>query len=165
MPIIQFLSPARDSAKVSAHSRKVLLDIMKISGIAQITITSTARTAHDQARIMFENIERHGVAHQKKLYGTYGDKVIDEFLTLKHNGKSRADIITGLTEKINSLGPRNVSRHAGNPNKLNVVDIAPSSINLAVRKKFESAVSNDSRVSNFLMPPKDPAYHLEIPQP
>lgn len=165
MPIIQFLNPTRDSAKVSAHSRKVLLDIMNASGIGQITITSTARTAYDQAKIMFENIERHGLTHQKKLYGPYGDKVIDEYSTLKQSGKSKTDIISGLTAKINSLGPRNVSRHAGNPNKLNVVDIAPSSINLAVRKKFESVVNNDSRVSNFLIPPKDPAYHLEIPQP
>ncbi len=165
MPIIQFLNLARDSVKVSAYSRKVLLDIMKASGVAQITITSTARSAHDQARIMYENIERHGVAHQKKLYGSYGDKVINEYSALKSNGKSKTDIISGLTTKINSLGPRNVSRHAGNPNKLNVVDIAPSGINLAVRKKFELTVNNDSRVSNFLMPPKDPAYHLEIPQP
>ncbi len=165
MSIIQFLNPARDSVKVSAYSRKVLLDIMKTSGIAKIIITSTARTAHDQARIMFENIERHGVAHQKNLYGSYGDKVIDEYSTLKNNGKSKVGIIAGLTVKINSLGPRNVSKHAGNPNKLNVVDIAPSSINLAVRKKFELAVNNDSRVSSFLTPPKDPAYHLEIPQP
>lgn len=138
---------------------------MKTSGIAQITITSTARTAHDQARIMFENIERHGVVHQKKLYGSYGDKVIGEYSTLKLSGKSKANIISGLTAKINALGPRNVSRHAGNPNKLNVIDIAPSSINLAVRRKFESTVTNDYRVSSFLIPPKDPAYHLEIPQP
>jgi len=160
-----FLDPGRGSAKVSAYSRKVLQDIMKASGVTQITITSTARTTADQARIMFENIERHGVAHQKKLYGPYGDKVIDEYSALKQKGKTKVDIISGMTMKINSLGPRNVSRHAGNPNKLNVVDIAPSSINLALRKKFESAVNTDSRVSKFLVPPKDPAYHLEIPQP
>ena len=140
-------------------------DIMKSSGVAQIMITSTARTAYDQARIMFENIERHGITHQKKLYGPYGDKVIDHYSFLKQSGKANVDIISGMTAKINSLGPRNVSRHAGNPNKLNVVDIGPSSIHLAVRKKFESAVNSDPRVSKFLTPPKDPAYHLEIPQP
>lgn len=165
MPIIQFLNPSQDSVKVSTHSRKVLQDIMKSSGITQITITSTARTAADQARVMFENIEQHGVLYQKKLYGRYGDKVIDEYSSLKKNGKSMTEIISGMTIKINSLGPRNVSRHAGNPNKLNVIDIAPGSISLALRKKFESAVNCDSRVSKFLVPPKDPAYHLEIPQP
>jgi hypothetical protein len=114
---------------------------------------------------MYENIERHGVSHQKKLYGAYGDKVIDEYSFLKQKGKNRTQVIIGMTTKINALGPRNVSRHAGNPNKLNVIDIAPSSISLALRNRFESAVNSDPRVSKFLVPPKDPAYHLEIPQP
>ncbi|MET1257612.1 hypothetical protein, partial [Aliikangiella maris] len=165
MPIIQLLNPGRDSAKVSPYSRKILQDIMKVAGVSQITITSTARTAAEQARIMFENIERHGVVHQKQLYSSYGDKVIDEYSALKQKGKNKVEIISGMTIKINFLGPRNVSRHAGNPNKLIVIDIAPSSINLALRTKFESAVNSDSRVSKFLTPPNDPAYHLEIPQP
>lgn len=165
MPIINFLNPTRDSSKVSAYSRKVLEEIMKKSGVSQITITSTARTANDQARIMYENIERHGVAHQKKLYGPYGDKVIDEYSLLKSSGKLKQDIISGMSVKITNLGPRNVSRHAGDPEKLNVVDIAPSSINLALRTKFESTVNADPRVSKFITPPTDPTYHIEIPQP
>ena len=165
MTIIKFLNPGRDMSKVSTYSKEVLKDIMKASGIPLITITSTARTTHDQARIMFENIERYGVQHQKKLYGSYGDKVIDHYSLLKSSGKLQAEIISGMTAKITMLNPRNVSRHAGDPNKLNVVDIAPSSIGLFARKKFESAVNNEPRVSKFLTPPKDPAYHLEIPQP
>lgn len=164
MSIISFLNFNRDSSKVSTYTREVLTDIMKTSGITKITITSTARTANDQARIMFENIEQRGVSHQKNLYSSYGDKVIDHYSKLKKNGKSKKEIIGGLTSKINALGPRNVSRHAGDPNKINVVDIAPSSINVADRKRFESAVSKDSRVSKFFTPPKDPAYHLEIPR-
>jgi len=70
-----------------------------------------------------------------------------------------------MSAKITSLGPRNVSRHAGNPHKLNVIDIASSSIPFALRRKFESAVTSDSRVSKFIPPPTDPAYHIEIPQP
>ncbi len=165
MSMIQFSKPDRDSAKVSMYSRKVLRDIMQASGINQIRITSTARTAADQARIMFENIERYGVSHQKKLYGSYGDKVIDEYSVLKQEAKTEAEIILGMTEKINSLGPRNVSRHTADPEKLNVIDIAPSSIRLPLRAKFEATVKRDPRVSKFLTPPLDPAYHLEIPQP
>lgn len=165
MSIIQFSNPGRDSTKVSIYSRKVLQDIMKASGISQIMITSTIRTAADQARIMFENIKQYGASHQKRLYGPYGDKVIDEYSALKREGKTKVDIIVGMTTKINSLGPGNVSRHAGNPKKLNVIDIAPSSISLPLRNQFEAAVKRDSRVSKFLAPPQDPAYHLEIPQP
>lgn len=165
MPVIIFLNPARDAATVSPYSKKILEAILKKSGIAQVTITSSARTAKDQARIMYENITRHGVAHQKKLYGPNGDKIIDEYTSLSAAGKSQADIISGMSNKIISLGPGNVSKHAANPKKLNVVDIAPSSINLALRKRFEAAVNSDSRVSKFLTPPGDPAYHIEIPQP
>jgi hypothetical protein len=165
MPLITYLNPTQDSVRVSAYSKKVLEEIMQKSGVPKITVTSTARTASEQARIMYENIERHGLDHQKKLYGPYGDKVIDVYPSLKKQGKTKAEIISGMTAKISSLGPSKVSRHAGDPNKLNVVDIAPSSINLALRKKFENAVKGDSRVSKFLGPPGDPAYHIEIPQP
>lgn len=102
MPTINFLKPGRDSAKVSAHSRTVLQDILVASGVPQITITSTARTPAEQARIMFENIEQHGIFHQKRLYGRYGDKIIDEYSALKQQGKTKADIIAGMTTKINS---------------------------------------------------------------
>lgn len=165
MPIINFLNQTRDSGKVSTYSKKVLGDILSKAGIVQVTITSTARTAHDQARIMYENIERHGVIHQKKLYGPSGDMIIDEYSVLKSSGKSSLDIINGMQIKITKIGPGNVSKHAADPNKINVVDIAPSSINMALKNKFEAEVNKDNRVSKFLTPPSDPAYHIEIPQP
>ena len=48
--------------------------------------------------------------------------------SMKAKGKTKAEIINGMSTKITDLGPGNVSRHAGDPNKLNVIDIAPSSI-------------------------------------
>ena len=165
MPVINFSNPVRDSSSVSAYSKKVITEILKKAGISQATVTSAGRTAGDQARIMYENITRHGVAHQKKLYGQHGDKVIDEYSSLQAAGKTQSQIIAGMTSKINKIGPGKVSKHAADPKKLNVVDIAPSSINLALRKKFEAEVRKDTRVSKFLTPPGDPAYHIEIPQP
>ena len=164
MPVINFAKP-HDTTKVSAYSKQVLADIMKAAGVSQITITSTTRTAQDQAHIMVENLERHGVAHQKRLYGQPGDSVIDHYTNLKSKGVSRTEIISGLTSKISSIGPQRVSGHAGDPAKINVIDIAPSSINRALWRRFEAAVTADRRVSKLLVPPKDPAYHLEIPQP
>ena len=55
--------------------------------------------------------------------------------------------------------------HVADPIKLNVIDIAPSSIDPGLRKLFVDAVLGDERVAKYLGPPKDPAYHLEIPQP
>ena len=165
MPLIRYLNPTQDALRVSPHSKKVIEDAMKKSGVATLTITSTARTVNEQARVMYENIERHGVAHQKRLYGPYGDAVIDVYSALKAKGKPKTDIITAMTAKISAVGPNRVSRHAGDPNKLNVIDIAPSSISLPLRKRFEEALKTDPRVSKLLTPPTDPAYHVEIPQP
>jgi hypothetical protein len=152
-----------DQAAVSNHSRQVLQDIMKAAKLDSVTITSTARTPERQAIAMFENIESQGVAAQKDLYGPSGDRVIDVYVAEKAAGKSRAEIISAMEAKINELGPSTVSRHLADPSKLNVIDIAPSQI--ADRASFEKAVEADTRVTKFLKPPSDPAYHLEIPQP
>jgi len=114
---------------------------------------------------MYENILRHGVTHQKNLYGPSGDKVIDEYSALQSNGKTKLEIINSMKAKITQIGAGKVSKHAADPKKINVVDIAPSSINMALRNKFVAEIKKDSRVSKLLMPPSDPAYHLEIPQP
>ncbi len=164
MPHIRFANPERDMPHVSKYSKSVICDIMTASNIPSLVITSTARTAHDQARIMYANIERHGVEQQKWLYAAAGDNIIDTYVKLKHLNKTKQQIISGMTREINAIGPRNVSRHAGDPGKLNVVDIAPSSIPPANRHKFEMAVTKDHRISKLLLPPTDPSYHLEIPQ-
>lgn len=117
MPIINFLNQTRDAGKVSSYSKKVLEEILKKAGIAQVTITSTARTAQDQARIMYENILRHGVTHQKNLYGPSGDKVIDEYSALQSNGKTKLEIINSMKAKITQIGAGKVSKHAADPKK------------------------------------------------
>jgi hypothetical protein len=68
-----------------------------------------------------------------------------------------------MTREILRIGPTRVSRHAADPRVLNVFDVAPSSV--ARRAAFERAVRADRRVARFLIPPQDPGYHLEIPQP
>jgi len=44
------------------------------------------------------------------------------------------------------------------------IDIAPSSIAVDRRKDWETALATDPGVSQYFLPPRDPAYHLEIPQ-
>jgi WXG100 family type VII secretion target len=162
-PTITFGARANQDV-VSEHSRGVLSDILEESGNSSATITSTARTVEDQARIMYGNIERDGVAEQKRLYGSNGDKVIDAYVAAKAEGLDEMGIRTRMVEKINELGPTNVSKHLADPNVLNVIDVSPNSI--ADREAFEAAVRADPRVSKFLTPSDgDPAYHIEIPQP
>lgn len=154
--------PNASASVVSAYTIQVLKDILKAVGETGAMITSTARDAHNQARVMYDNIEAKGVESQKSLYGSSGDKVIDVYVASKKANKSRDEIIQDMEDKINEIGCSNVSRHCADPKVLGVIDVAPSSI--ANKKKFVSAARAEKRVSKFLEPPADPAYHLEIPQ-
>jgi len=138
---------------------------MQKAGVPSILITSTARTPADQARIMYENIERYGVDHQKLLYSKYGDQVIDEYSKYKSQRHHKQFIISMMQAKIIALDPSKISNHVADPMKLNVIDIAPSSIDPGLRNLFVAAVQGEKRVAKYIGPPKDPAYHLEIPQP
>lgn len=164
MPTITFGTNA-NQAVVSNHSKTVLDDILSDAGLSSCRITSTSRTPADQARVMFNNIVEHGVAAQKALYASAGDQVIDAYVLARNQGKSSSEIKEAMKNKILEIGPSRVSRHCADPNVLNVFDVAPSSI--AKKAAFEAAVRRaveNGSVSKFLLPPQDPAYHLEIPQ-
>jgi hypothetical protein len=161
-PDIRF-GPNAKSADVTEFSRGVLRDIMRRAGLSRVTVSSTSRSPAEQARVMFNNLERFGVAHQKALYGPAGDLVIEVYRKAKEAGRGAAAIKALMTDEIVRVGPNRVSRHAADPKVLNVLEISPSSVSL--RQEFEHAVRQDARVSRFITPPMDPGYHLEIPQP
>jgi hypothetical protein len=162
MPVTISFGPNAKREFVSAQARKVIEDILRAAGLTSCLISSTGRTPAEQARIMFGNIETHGVDKQKALYAAAGDSVIDIYSQAKKAGKTPSQIQAAMEAKIISVGPAKVSRHCADPKKLVVVDIAPSSI--TSKALFEKAVRADKRVKKFLLPPLDPAYHLEIPQ-
>ena len=155
--------PNANPQDVTPFSQIVLREILRAAGLKRAVVSSTSRSPADQARVMFGNIVAKGVAAQKNLYGPSGDKVIDVYVASKAAGKSPDQIKADMTSKIIEVGPTNVSHHAADPSVLNVFDVAPSSI--ANRVAFEQAVRRDPRVKKFLVPPSDPGYHLEIPQP
>jgi len=159
---VDFGSNANPRA-VTPYSLKVLKEIAQSAGLKQVLISSTSRPPAEQARVMFNNLEKYGAAHQKKLYAAPGQQVIDVYVEQKAKGASADAIKAAMERKIVSIGPTRVSRHASDPQVLNVFDVAPSSIR--DRPAFEAAVRADKRVAYFLTPPRDPGYHLEIPQP
>ncbi len=165
-PSITF-GPNANQAVVSVHTIGILTDILRAAKCDSCLITSTSRTPADQARIMFNNIVKDGVAKQKALYLPPGQSVIDEYVKAKNAGKTADQIKAAMEAKIRAVGPDKVSRHCADPAKLNVVDVAPSSI--AHPQAFQSAVNaaiQQGKVSKFLTPANnDPAFHIEIPQP
>lgn len=165
-PSIKF-GPKANQGVVSVHTIGVLTEILRAADCDSCLITSTSRTPAEQARIMFSNIVSQGVVKQRALYAAAGDSVIVEFENAKRAGKSDDQIIAAMEAKIRAVGPDKVSHHCADPAKLNVVDIAPSSI--AKQKGFQAAVNaalKQGKVSKFLTPGNnDPAFHIEIPQP
>lgn len=172
-PTVSFWSTANEDS-VSAYSLKVLKEIMQKATVTSVAISSTARDAQNQARVMYQNLESQGAADQKVLYGKSGDKVIDVYsdqkTKLKDSTKKanevRDQIILEMKKKIDELGPSNVTRHAADVSKKNVFDVAPSSVTPQSQKaEFVKQAKADARVSKVLTPEdKDPGYHLEIPQ-
>lgn len=165
-PSIKF-GPKANQAVVSVYTLSVLTEILNAANLTSCLITSTSRTPADQARIMFNNIVKEGVAKQKALYKAPGKAVVDEYVKAKNAGKTGDQIKAAMEAKIRALGPDSVSRHCADPAILNVVDIAPSSLtNKAAFDTATRAALTKGTVSKFLTPANnDPAFHLEIPQP
>jgi hypothetical protein len=161
---ITFGSGAK-SGDVSAHSLTVLKAVMAKAGVSAVVISSTARDPFNQARVMFDNIKKTSVAAQKKLYAAAGDAVIDVFAAAQKDGKSKQETIKLMEAKIIALGPEKVSHHAADLTKLNVFDVAPSSIPSGKKNAWEAAIKANKSIAKFIFPPLDPGYHFEIKQP
>lgn len=149
-------------------AREVLRDVLIASGVDSCAITSVARTAGDQARIMYGNLtgtaDHQGVQEQLDLYAAAGDKVIEVYVANKD--KPRDEVIELMRQKIEELGPGTVSHHCCDPSKIAVFDVAPLSIVKEKQGAFEAAAANDKRITKFLSPhTSDPAYHFEVPLP
>lgn len=147
--------------------RGVVRDILAASGVSGCYVTRTIATPKDQARAMYQNLigtgDSQGITKQRELYKPPGNLIIDVY---EQNASLPSDEIMGLMEKrIVEVGPELVSHHCGDPNKVFVLDIAPTSILTSKHAAFEVAAKNDQRVSKFLSPSSgDPAFHLEIPR-
>lgn len=154
-------SPTANRRVVSRYSLNVLYDIMDNSNNHNLLINSTQRTPLEQARAMYNNINQYGLNYSYRLYGHYGDLVTHVAQVGIQNGEDRDQIIAEMTNEIITLGPQRVSRHTGDPNVINVIDISPRTIN----HRLEFIREIRAHGINLFTPPNDPAFHLEIVQP
>ena len=159
---VTFSVSARQDCIASA-TISLLKQIGAESGNSKIMITSTARTPNDQARIMFDNCTKLGIASQYKLYGHNGDKIIKVYEE-ETTGKQfkRDDVISKMEQKIREIGPSKVSKHCADPSAINVVDIPFSSV--SDKGKFRKALKKYSPdpISRFLEEGENKCFHLEI---
>jgi hypothetical protein len=152
--------PILEGNTLPTAAAKVLKEILKSAGIARAKVTSVSRTPYDQARVMYENCEKHGAEYNKNMYASTGDLVIDVYEANK--AKPRDTVIELMRAKIVALGPTRVSKHISEDHY--TFDVAPSSIPANKHKAFEDAVKAHKAVSKLIPPPVDPAYHIEIPK-
>lgn len=146
---------------VSDHAVSTLKRILAAAGLASAGISSGRRSSADQARVMYNLIERNSVDYAKNLYGSSGDKVIDVYVAGKQSGHGADAIKQSMQDKVVELGPSNVSRHASD--SFDVMDVKPSTI--TNKPAFEAALEAalaDRSIDTVIGPPGDPAYHIEI---
>lgn len=150
--------------RVSPNAVRVLEGILRAAGLSSATITSGRRTPADQARIMYELIERHGVPYALELYGPSGDEVIRQYEAGKAAKRSATDVQALMQACIEQLGCTRVSNHCSDTK--DVIDVAPSSIaDAAAFRRALDAALRAGTISKLIPPPKDPAFHIEIAIP
>ena len=164
-----------DISVLSDYTIAVVKDLLRQSGQAVGTVTSTLRTAEDQARIMFNN----ALSNKQSRYGAAGRAVLVTYQAdIKGHAKDKkwikahADQIEAdMVDTINAQPARAVSHHIqslASYATYNVLDIAPSSFVSNFRLFEKGALADTSRILHFYdihTKTKDFAFHLEIPQP
>jgi len=142
---LKFASPKRDKTPLDALSNgagesiiNTIRYLLDKSFVREATVTRTSSLPHAQATAMYNNLNNGKYIR----YAPPGRKVTNVYIEEKKklglgsnvlNGQripdnERANVIAKMTEKINSVGPANVSRHCGDLNLITAIDIAPSSV-------------------------------------
>jgi hypothetical protein len=157
---INYLAGVKPIHPQAAQALSAACDIARV---ASVIITSGKRAPEDQARIMYDNLEKYGVIAQRKLYKPQGGGlIIDAYASLKAMGQTPELVKAGMVRKINEIGPEKISAHCtADPAKI-VFDVAPSSVPEPLKPAFVTAVNACPIVTKFLKPPTDPAYHIEM---
>jgi hypothetical protein len=126
-----------DERRVSMFTKNFLKRIALSSGIKALVITSTTRSAAEQAEAMYKKVARG----KYDRYAQAGRSV----QTVAKAGIARREkprvVIDRMIVEIEKVGFHNVSQYAGVIG-LNVVDVAPSPMSLVQRTLFCKAVRN-----------------------
>ncbi len=163
---------------VSSFSLSFLQKIGSLSENPQIIISSTIRTASQQANAMYTNLKNGNNIR----YAAPGRAVVDVYNKKVANGKTETEILNKMIEKIKELQKVNkiVSRHCVSKesyNKLNVIDISFRYNRLKNPKDFIRQLAKETSVKKVIHPfsameqiskvsydKHEPAVHVEIYQ-
>jgi peptidoglycan hydrolase-like protein with peptidoglycan-binding domain len=131
---------------VSDYSMQIIKMALKEAGVTTGVITSTIRTAEEQAAVMLKNAKMN-IKKQYSLYGTDGDLVLKVYE--KNKSKLDSEIEKLMVAKIQELAKngKRVSKHCVSKDvylEHNVIDIGLNSMKAANKnfdaKKFTAAL-------------------------
>lgn len=146
---------------LSAYWTQYIIAALDKYGIPSITVSSTYRNPLQQATAMYSNVISYGLANQRKLYVSQGQKVLDVFEKYAAAKKPKADTLNAMAAKINEL--KWYSAHGStNPDYI-AIDIPPGTVPAGLKTNFENCMKAIS--SKFLIPgiqPGEPVYHIEF---
>lgn len=113
---------------ISEKAKKILREIMLASGVSSVTISSTNRTAEEQAGVMYRYIKKYSVDAALKLYGPEGDAVIRVYAKSLAAGDDASTIkskmLTELNKQLDSAYKNNRLMHVGREHAFEVFDIS-----------------------------------------
>ena len=105
---------------------------------------------------MYDNIISNGLEHQLKTYKKAGQDVINTF----DSTLSRQENISRMIEKINEVGPTNVSKHLVDFAKVNAIDVDKKSLSDVRAFKDATKSAGFSKILD-----ENNCIHIELTQP
>lgn len=151
--------------KIHSLTLDFLKEIGANSNNLNLEVSSAARSAYDQAAVMYANCENLGIASQYKLYGRNGDRVIRVYEKMKAEKKKPyqpLEIIRAMHKKIMDIGPSKVSKHCADINVMNVVDVPFSCIQNKQAFRDQLKKYHPSPISKYLDETNNNCFHLEF---
>ena len=145
-----------NNRKFSDYTAEKLRSLRYHGYTGDIIITSAGRSVNDQARIMYENILKHGKQHQLDTYKLPGQQVINTY----DPKLSREENIAKMAKKIQEVGPDKVSKHIADFSVLNVVDIDKNTLSSVQNFKDAAKSAGFSKILD-----ENGCIHIELPQP
>lgn len=109
---------------------------------------------------MFAECEQYGVNRQAAVYGPAGRQVIDVYAKCRAARLVQEQAKIRMAEMIDVVGPRLVSDHCTIDKRLDILDIASSSMPAEKKTIFEMHVEDCAKVKKFLI--HDDSYHIEM---
>lgn len=166
------------SSQLSELSANVIKSLCGSAGVTEVVITSLYRPPEAQVSAMFNNLQKNNrvsykpagqkiVAVYDKYKSVYGLGSRTPYTNPVHINAVKSEMLTAMK----AAPPDQVSKHSGDPNVIQAIDISPKRVVPFNKSPSLHQVFLQAKAQNILRaflgpepkgPGADPAYHIEI---